>query len=64
MNHIGVQKIILYQLTLAPWLREISHMINESKTETNFIKAFIDSKNKGTTVTNCVMPGIYICATG
>jgi len=39
-------------------------MINESKTKTNFIKAFIDSKNKGTPVTNCVMPGIRICDAG
>jgi len=37
-------------------------MINESKTETNFIKAFIDNKNKRTPMTNCVMPGIHICA--
>jgi len=39
-------------------------MINESKIETNFIKAFIDSKNKKTPVTNCVMPEICICAVG
>jgi len=39
-------------------------MINENKTETNFIKAFIDSKNKRTPVTNCVMPRFHICATG
>jgi len=39
-------------------------MISESITETNFIEAFIDSKNKGTTVTNYVMPGIRICAAG
>jgi len=39
-------------------------MINESKTETNFIKAFVDSKNKGTPVTNYVMPEICICAVG
>jgi len=37
-------------------------MVNESIAETNFIKAFIDNKNKGTPVTNCVMPEICICA--
>jgi len=37
-------------------------MINEIIAETNFIKAFIDNKNKGTPVTNCVMLGICIYA--
>jgi len=39
-------------------------MINKNIAETNFIKAFIDNKNKGTPVTNCVMSGIRICAAG
>jgi len=37
-------------------------MVNEIVAETNFIKAFIDNKNKGTPVTNRVMPGIRIYA--
>jgi len=36
-------------------------MINEFIAETNFIKAFIDNKDKGTPVTNRIMPGIRIC---